>query len=292
MMTLRKKILTIVVLLVLGVMFASVRAFDLTKDTKENKIETVAELKDSMIGGITALMPDNSAKIFFESMLGIKLFGYQSYQTMDELLYALSIQEIKAAWFSDVTAQYLLKTSEQVKEIKTADSTENILDFAFAFAPAKQSYQEEFNRAIRQLRQNGKLNKLIADYIEWETSPEPFYEKDMKIKKSNFSSKKMLSIGVTGATPPIDLLDIEDKPVGFSVALLDEIGQILGYDIQFVVLNNDAAFSSLMAGKVDALLCYGTSKSTLDPGAIDKKKEYLMTEGYYGMKKYVFLTLE
>lgn len=228
-------------------------------------------------------MPENSAKILFESLLGVKLRAYRSYDDVYETLSALRCNEIQGAWFADITADYLLKTEGGFQRIDVPETTKPRVQFAMAVKKGNEKLQTELNTALTNIKENGVLEQLIGSYIENADTMEPFYPKDMKIA----NAKKSLTIGVTGAVWPIDMIDMEGKPYGFSVAFMNEIGKLLERDIRFVCLSNDTAFSSLMGGKVDALFCYGTSESTLTDN-----KNYIMTDGYVTMNQYSYLVLE
>ncbi len=289
--TTKKKMTVILLFILFGCLTTAFGWFEPKKLTAEQKIEAISELSNRWLGGLQTKMPDTSAKIFFESLLGVSLSGYRSFQTMDEVLYALRSGTVSSIWVPDLTAYWLLRNQKDLRELKTPDPQEERFLFALALKPEKEQLRDELNKALLELKQNGQLNELIASYLTTGNELEPFYPEDMKVNQKQFSAKDTIYIGVTGATPPLDLLDTQDRPYGFCVAFMDEIGQIMNRKVTFVVLSNESAFSSLMSGRVDAIFCWGSGESTLDPGTIDTKRSYITTEGYYPMRKYVFLTL-
>ena len=279
----RSKWITVAVLAILCLLFAGAGLFhDGAKVTSEN-IEAVVELNGKTMGGVTSKMPDNSTKILFDSILGIKLRGYRSYPDVTETLSALRTNEIQVAWFADVTADYLARTEEGIRKLEIPKETEDRLEFGMALSVKNQALKDDINGALNTLKENGVLDSLVSTYIEADEIKK-VYAKDLeKISGTNGT----IYVGVTGATPPIDMVDFEQKPYGFSVTLMHEIGKLLGKEIRYVYLQNDTSFSMLMGGKVDVLFCYGTSKST-----VDSKKVYCMTDGYYTMNQYAYLVLE
>lgn len=287
----KNKWITLLIVLLVLFFITGAGGFNRAKDVTSPNIESLGELEGKNMGGVLAKMPDNSAKTFFETLLGEKLSSYQSYDSVIETVSALKSNEIDVAWFSDITAKYLLKTEQGLREVKTPDVDESRLEFAFAIKQGNFELREKMNEAIHELKENGTLDRLIATYVDRDTYDQKYYEKDMVIKKNDYQGtfSRTLYVGVTGAVPPLDFLDIDNKPVGFSVALMDAIGQHLSYDIKFVAMKNDTAFSNLMSGKVDLLFCYGTSKNTVDR---ESKYNYIMTDGYYTMDKYAYLVLE
>lgn len=275
-------VLSAVVLLLL---FAGFGVFREDKNVVSPNIETTGELAETHLGGVASIMPDNSAKIFFETLLGVKLSSYQSYDNIFETLSALQANEIQCAWFPDVTVDYLLRTKTGFSQIEMPKSTDARLEFAMALAKDNTALRDELNQALTTLKNDQTLDTLIAQYVTASTEPEAFYESDMTVKIQ--STQRTIYVGVMGAVPPVDMIDFNFKPYGFSVALMDKIGSLLNADIRFVVLKNDTAFSALMGGKVDLIFCYGTSKNTMVT-----EKNYIMTDGYLPMYQYSYLVLE
>lgn len=288
----KNKIITVGVLFVVLLLITGFQGFNRTKGFTSANIETMGELAGKNLGGVVAKMPENSAKIFFETLLGQKLSSYHAYDNLSEVIAALRMNEIQVAWTSDVTAEYLLKTQEGLHEITTPDSSDDRLDFAFAIKQGREDFRQELNEALTSIKEDGTLENLLSTYVDTEIYETAYYEKDMTIKQKEYQGtplNKTVYVGVTGAVPPLDNLDLENKPFGFSVALMDAIGQTAGFDVEFVVMKNEAAFSNLMSGKIDMIFCYGTSKNTVSP---ESSYPYIMTDGYYKMNKYSYLVLE
>lgn len=280
----KKKVITVAVLIAIVILSASFGLFREDNGVVSPNIETIGEMERTTLGGVSSQIPDNSAKILFESLLGVKLKNYHSYQNFFETLSALRSNEIQAAWFPDVTVNYLLQVEKGLKEVPTPDSEQPRLEFAMALKSENTQLRDELNSALASLKKDGKLEALQDYYVANAPSAMKYSPSDME---EIIDSNQTLYVGVTGSVWPIDLVDMELEPYGFSVALMNEIGKILHKDVRFVTLHNDTAFSSLMGGKVDLLFCYGTSKSTLTD-----IKNYIMTDGYYSMYKYSYLVLE
>ncbi|WP_312372725.1 transporter substrate-binding domain-containing protein [Lachnoclostridium sp.] len=283
MMRTRTKWITVAVLAIFCLICAGVRLFDDGAKVTSENLEAVVELNGKTMGGVVSKMPDNSSRILFDSILGVKLKGYRSYPDVYETLSALKTNEIQVAWFADVTADYLARTEKGIRKLEIPKASEDRLEFGMALSAKNQALKDDLNGALRALKGNGTLESLVSTYIEAEEI-KPMYAKDFeKISGTNGT----IYVGVTGALPPIDMVDFDQKPYGFSVALMHEIGKILGKEIRYVYLQNDTSFSMLMGGKVDVLFSYGTSKNT-----VDTKKTYCMTDGYYTMNQYAYLVLE
>ncbi len=279
----RSKWITVAVLAILCLICAGAGMYNDGAKVTSEKLEAVVELNGKTMGGVSSKMPDNSARILFDSILGVKLSGYRSYKDVTETLLALKTNEIQAAWFADVTADYLARTETGLRKLEIPKASEDRLEFGMALSVKNQALKDDINNALKMVKENGTLDSLVSTYIEAEEI-KPVYAKDFdKISGINGT----IYVGVTGALPPIDMVDFEQKPYGFSVALMQEVGKVLEKEIRLVYLQNDTSFSMLMAGKVDVLFSYGTSKNT-----VDTKKTYCMTDGYYTMNQYAYLVLE
>jgi len=294
------KISTIMVMVLALLALAAFSSFKGDTDGPDD-IWVADDFAGTTLGGVKAMMPESSVKVLFEGILGCRLGECRGYKSIEDTLFALHAGEIGTAWFSDVTVNYLLKTYDDLREVDVEDIIkEDRLKFGMAL-DASASGKElayQIDMALGQLVENGKLDELIDKYVEYDMRPARLYEKDMAIKKGNYSfagstyGGAVKYVGITGMTAPIELVDMENNPYGFCIALMDEVAQIIGIDARFVYVRPEAAFSALKGGKVDLLFCHGTGYSTLDPDGVVVRRSYVMTDGYYGMNKYSFVCLD
>lgn len=256
-------------------------------DAKGRGITSTEELKGCVMAGVDAArLPEENAEVLFETILGTKLSGYHAVSDIDGLLYELKSGRADVICCPDVTAEYLLRTEEGLMRLQAPEDTANgtedggRLSFAMALRPGDEELCEELNAVITELEVDGMLEALTVAYVEAE-EPLKLYENKAS------SGKKTLYVGVTGTVPPLDRLDENGTPCGFSVAFLRALGERTGYRFETVVISPKDSFSVLNSGKVDLLFGYGTSRNTT-PG----KKDYLVTKGYYTMKEYAYLVLD
>ncbi len=269
------------------VVLLGLAAFGFAKPEAEGReLSSVEHLEGCVMAGVDAArLPEENGEVLFETILGIKLSGYHAVTDMDELLYELRSGRADVICCPDVTAEYLLRTEDGLGRVDVPADTSNgveggRLSFAMALRPEDEGLCAELNAAISELESDGTLEALTVAYVEADT-PLELYEK----KES--SNKKTLYVGVTGTVPPLDRLDEDGVPCGFSVAFLEELEKRTGYRFETVVIEPKDSFTVLKSGKVDLLFAYGTSRNTT-PG----KKDYLVTKGYYTMREYAYLTLK
>ncbi|MBP5330254.1 MAG: transporter substrate-binding domain-containing protein [Lachnospiraceae bacterium] len=324
-MTDKEKWITILVCFCLLILLAGFGAYK--GKTVQTGIADVKDLQGKTIGGVNGRMPENSAKVFFESMLGVRLGGYKAYDTVEEALYALKTGKVSAVWATNVTADYLVKKysgsiqdagndSDNPDTDKSRNASKNMNDlrlgilstdgmasisqlpegrFEFGFALKNdnkgKALTEKLNEAINGIIASDIYRELVEKYIVNATTAEKFTPKDMAVSdsayKKAYGKEGAIRVGITGATEPIELIDVTGKPYGFCVAFMDEIGQRLGRTIEFEVLDNETIFTSLMSGRIDAVFCYGT------PGQITTEgtKNWIMSDGYLRCNGYRLVTL-
>lgn len=275
-------VLSLIVLLLL----LTAAGFGKPKGTGK-EITSAKDMEGCVMAGVTAsCLPGENAEVLFETILGTKLSGYREAADIPGLLYELRSGRADVIVCPDVTAEYLLRTEEDLKRIEVPADTSNSvegggrLSFGMALPKGEEALCATLNAALLELEEEGMLTALQVAYVEAEEPLELYGE-----KKS--SGKQILYVGVTGTVPPLDMLDENGKPCGFSVALLSELEKRTGYRFETVKVETGDAFTALENGKVDFLFAYGTGRNTT-PG----EKAYLMTEGYYTMQEYAYLTLK
>ncbi len=296
-MTTRAKWLTILACLVFLLLAAGVGLF--RPGASGGKIASADDLNGAKVGGVEGRMPASSALIFFRSLTGRKISGYTAYGSVDEALCALKGGSVDVIWTADVTARYLMEKDESLAQLDTKDMSaiENTKEARFSFgmaAPATVSGKaliERIDYALDFIKGDGILDELTQKYIEGAADAGDFTAESMvvndEIHRIYYHSSDPIVVGITGAVPPIDMLNEKGEPTGFCVALMDEIGQVLQRGVKFVVLDNDTAFSALMSGKVDVLFAYGSGRVTTETA-----RNWVVSEGYCDMQRYEFLYLK
>jgi len=303
--TTKQKWITIAVFLLVLLLSTAFGLFDGKQVSNSGKItsaneriSSIKELSGKALGGVTAKMPDASAKIFFESQFGEKFSAYRSYETVGTAVKALKMNKVQAIWASDVTAEWLLRTEEGLKILQAENglsvqpsegNEKERMQFALAFRPEDEAMRDLCNERLSELKEDGKLDTLLEQYV-WGDTEERFYPEQMTVNSETFSLQitgKPVYIGITGSVPPLECVDERDVPYGFCVALSDFLGQKLGREVRFRVVDSETIFTELMAGKLDMVFCYGTSAnhSTEFP-------PYIMSEGYCPMKGYRLVVME
>lgn len=298
-MKLKNKLFTVLTVFLLLIILVGHGLFNPGREKNRAKVAEQNSGGQSIksLGGIKTRMPDNSAAVFFGSTIGKQLSKYASYKNIDEMLFALRAGEVDTLWACDVTADYLVSVNQDLKIFEPATESDiqktEAERFEFGMAlkdtEASRKLKEEIDGVLSDMREDGTLDKLTSTYIDNAAAQDELPESSRLYPSGMRSSggKDTLYVGVSGAVSPLEMIDKDNEPYGFCVALMDEIRARTGRKIKFVVLDNETAFTSLMSGRVDMLFCYGTGMKTTE-----NKTAYIMTDGYFKMQKYKFIKLK
>lgn len=284
-MNAKGKLFTILGMFIFLILLSGFGAFKAKKVT-DNTVQNVSDIKS--LGGVRNRMPENSSFVFWKSLTGAKLSSYKAYGSIEETLCALRSGEISAMWATDVTAEYLKSINDDLMIIPTEgmsalqNTTGDRFEFAMALREEDEELRDEINLCLSELKSNGELNLLLDSFVFNATPETVKYEDSM-----NTEGKRRIVIGVTGTVPPIEIVDQNGNVGGFIVSLMEKIGEKLGAEIEFEVLDNETIFTSLMSGRIDAVFAYGTGMNTTE-----NKKNYIMTDGYCPMHEYEYLTVK
>ncbi|MCQ2422519.1 MAG: transporter substrate-binding domain-containing protein [Lachnospiraceae bacterium] len=213
---------------------------------------TVREFDGCTIGGVSTNLSDESVRMFLDGYFGIHLGSYISYERFEDAKKALDNGLVSGIWAVDITAAKLTQSGEYValSPAETPGQGQTNFSFGFAFAPS--------NRELRD-----QANAFLAG-VPLAHQP-----------------GGTLTIGVTGAVPPLEEVDAFGNANGSSLTLAKEFASYLGRKSIIVVLQNDSALVDLMAGRVDMLATYGTSENH----SLTETK-YLMSDGYQEISEY------
>lgn len=285
----KDKLIAIGVIAILLILAAGAGAYRIGDTLTQHPVKA-SDLAHKRLGGVSGRMPDNSSEIFFESMLGCDLSGYVSYDSIDAALYGLYAGETSAVWAADVTAEYLKAVRPELMTIDISDSASiqqtaaprTMFGMAMRNDPRGKLLAARVDLALEELRSEGELDRLIATYITDAVSNAGM----LTSEDMTADGKDTLRIGISGTVAPVELFDSEGRPCGFCVALSDAVCSKLGMKAELVAVKGETEFSELMAGRIDAVFCYGTGRVTTEG-----TRNWVTTGGYYPMQRYEFLTL-
>ena len=200
------------------------------------------------------------------------------FDTLDAMLMALNAGDIDEMELCDATARYLTHSDPGLVQVVTVSDAadENTFarfaqeglmsnNFAFMFMEDNAALRDEFDAALASISEED-MEKLVQDNITAaidgdEISP---------IQMPMIEGAETVKVAVTGSLPPMDYVADDGTPAGFNTALLAEISNRIGKNIELVVVDSVGRAAALASGNVDAVFW---TRTTSDSNAIAASSE-------------------
>ena len=211
------------------------------------------------------------------------------YDTLDALLMALNAGDIPTLEIYESVARYLCATNDNLEMgrgfdySKTSEAFAELVqngingnDFAFMMMENNTALRDEFNTAIAATKADGTLDRLAKEQIDdlvngGEITP---------IALPKFDGAETVKVAVTGALPPMDYVAADGTPAAFNTAVLAEIGQRTGKNIELVVVDSLGRAAALASGAVDAVFWTRTSGASQElAGMTEEEREAVKAKG-------------
>ena len=209
--------------------------------------------------------------------------------TLDSLLMALNAGDVDSLAIYQSVARYLCATNDNLcmpirynldKERNTfAEVVLNGIvgnNFAFLMMEDNAALRDEFSAAIAAMKTDGTLDRLVKEQIDDLIDG----GKIKPIALPHFDGAETVKIAVTGALPPMDYVAADGTPAGFNTAVLAEIGQRIGKNIELVVVDSLGRAAALASGAVDAVFWTRTSGASQElAGMTEEEREAVKAKG-------------
>ena len=137
------------------------------------------------------------------------------------------------------------KFVEANEGLKILDEDFALEEYAIAVSKDKPELTEAINGALAQLKEDGTLDNIIANYIGEEAGTHP-YESPEDVDRSNGK----LIMGTNAAFEPYEYYDGEEI-VGIDVDMAQAICDILGYELQIDDMEFSSIINAVQTGKAD-----------------------------------------
>ncbi len=211
------------------------------------------------------------------------------YDTLDALLMALNAGDIQNIEIYESVARYLCATNDNLEIGRSFDFSKtseafaelmqkgfNCNDFAIMMMEGNAALRDEFNDAIAAMKADGTLDRLVKEQIDdlidgGEIKP---------IALPKIDDAETVKVAVTGALPPMDYVAADGTPAGFNTAVLAEIANRTGKNIELVVVDSMGRAAALASGAVDAVFWTRTnSESQKLAGMTEAEREAEKAKG-------------
>lgn len=165
---------------------------------------------------------------------------------------------------------------EKNKGLKILDEPFVEEDYAIAVSKENTELKNKINDALSELKSNGTLDKIIANYIGDEAGNSP-YESPAGADRSNGK----LIMATNAAFEPYEYLENE-KIVGIDVDMAQAVCDILGMDLEVEDIEFDSIITEVQSGKADI----GVAGMTVTE---DRLKNIDFTDSYATSKQVIIV---
>ena len=185
------------------------------------------------------------------------------YDSLDAMLMGLNAGDIDVMSVYNSTADYLVANNDQlVKGFSflydpdgPMDFTTGLLrgilsnSFAFMMTEENEALRDEFNEAIASMEADGTLDQLLNEQMLAVVNGGEVKAVEMPV----IDGAETIKVAVTGSLPPMDYVSADGTPAGYNTAVLAEISNRIGKNIELVVVDSIGRAAALASGTVDVV---------------------------------------
>lgn len=168
------------------------------------------------------------------------------FDDMNSMVLALKNKQIDRFATCSKVGTYIVARNEDLKLIN--DNFKPIMGYSMAMNESASATIEEINAAIKAMKDDGTLNKLVQENIIDLGGKDPVAKPIPVIEGA-----ETIKVAVTGDMPAMDVILSDGTPAGFNVAFLGELGKRINKNFELVSMNAAARSSALASGQVNAL---------------------------------------
>jgi hypothetical protein len=165
----------------------------------------------------------------------------RAFSSTNDLLTALKTRRVDAMMTTVATSKFLISADAKLSIIPSGMETNGL---RMILRDTDAELLAELNAGIELLRANGVLANLYEQYVLDVTVD---HLASAPAELSRIEGAPTILVGINGDLPPYDYISADGKPAGFNVALMDELSQVMGKNVQFVTIPSDTRFSALLS---------------------------------------------
>ena len=239
---------------------------------------TKEEFRNFMDGALSAGLWTRYDSGVVDSDNNPALFTF--YDSLLAMVLGLDRGEVEEIDVPEAVGKYIL--SQRPEYFTAAESISRPVFFAMGFRKSDgEELMQKFSEAIKAMKDDGTLAALKEKYIT------NFNVPLQPVSFTNFDGAQTVWAAVTGDLPPVDYVDENDKPSGFNVALLAEIGKRLEINIEVIYVNSGSRASALASKRADVIFCFRVySWNGTQP---DLPSGVIVSDSYFDWTKYLHI---
>lgn len=168
------------------------------------------------------------------------------FDNMNAMIAALQAKQIDRFSTSSRVGNYIAAHNDAFKVID--NNYKPVLGYSIGMLEKDAAQIEEINTAIKAMKDDGTIDKLVKENITNVGNGEP-----AAMPMPVIDGAPTIKVAVTGDMPAMDFVSADGKPAGFNVAFLSELGKRINKNIELVDVDAGARSAALTSGQVDAL---------------------------------------
>ncbi len=263
--------------LMAGALFTGCGGGDKPADTSSS---SSGDIKLGMITRLNATekrMEEILQAIHEDSGVKLSKYAITYYESLSTLQMGIESGSVDQISLYSSVGKYLTDNNDKF-EVVSGDATLKTLtdNFCFAVRAEDTALKADLDKVIGEMKSDGSLDKLVADYITNVDLKNP-----PKVDIPKFDGANTIKVGVTGDLPPLDFINADNSPAGFNTALLAEIAKRLNKNIECVSITSGSRASALTAKNIDVV--FWVVVPTLDkvPADLDKPEGVEVSAPYF-----------
>ncbi|MDT2595831.1 amino acid ABC transporter substrate-binding protein/permease [Enterococcus dongliensis] len=176
-------------------------------------------------------------------------YGYEikQYEAADAMYNALTNGNVEAIFDDYPVLGYAVTNGQSFKLVGDPEKGSS-----YGFAVKKGENKEllkKFNQGLKDLKKNGRYDKIVSEYISTGTSSAASSEmKKIKPKKDVYV------VASDSAFAPFEYKDSDGEYKGIDVDLLKRIAELQGFNIEFKFIGFSSAMQALESGQADGMI--------------------------------------
>ena len=198
------------------------------------------------------------------------------YNSLSELLMALDAGLISTIEADEPTVQYVLSLSDSYAEHHPMRQ-DSSFEYSMCFEEDDTELRDQFNEAITAMKDDGTLDALAEKYIDGVIDGEEMGE----VEFPSFDGAETVTVAVTGDLPPMDYVDEAGYAAGYNTALLAEISNRLGVNIQLMQVDSSSRALALASGRADVVFWVQSTTGERAIEGLDIPEGTITSEPYY-----------
>ena len=239
------------------------------------------------VGALSKLNVDDSEfGIFQRSTMWTNLSRHSGddvivfYDTIMSMLMSLGAGDIDEVDLPGIVGAYVLNSRPDYKISCVVRTKPEYLAFGF-LKDKNESLRDEFNEALKAIKDDGTLSALTARYMKVDGLPE-------SVEFERFPAADTIRVAVTGDLPPIDYVGTDGKAAGFNTALLAEIAKRLKVNIKLVYVNSGSRTAALTSGRADVVFWYQLTEGNAKQ--YDVPDSVIVSDAYYDWNTFTHIS--